>query len=179
MRGGSPATMPGVGNTYGTTRSRPCSAGSPAASQSAHTEARWPSSPGSCTRRRIVSSCSRAAVTGAPAAASASRSTSARAGTSVPGSRTPSQTSPAGSCRRQSSLHTTGTGRLTGTLPRRRGGGYHRGMPRVPDLGITLGLLPPGPTGSVLDVPGAGLGHATVWRDEPPRRPAGAPPGPG
>ena len=41
-------------------------------------------------------------------------------------------------------------------------------MPRVPDLGITLGLLPPGPTGSVLDVPGAGLGHATVWRDEPP-----------
>ena len=41
-------------------------------------------------------------------------------------------------------------------------------MPRVPDLGITVGLLPPGPTGSVLDVPGAGLGHATVWRDEPP-----------
>jgi D-aminopeptidase len=41
-------------------------------------------------------------------------------------------------------------------------------MPRVPDLGITIGLLPPGPTGSVLDVPGAGLGHATVWRDEPP-----------
>ncbi len=31
-----------------------------------------------------------------------------------------------------------------------------------------MGLLPPGPTGSVLDVPGAGLGHATVWRDEPP-----------
>src|SRR6202167_543833 len=41
-------------------------------------------------------------------------------------------------------------------------------MPRVPDLGITIGLLPPGPTGSVLHVPGAGLGHATVWRDEPP-----------
>src|ERR1700733_5603788 len=41
-------------------------------------------------------------------------------------------------------------------------------MPRVPDLGITIGLLPSGPTGSVLDVPGAGLGHATVWRDEPP-----------
>ena len=39
-------------------------------------------------------------------------------------------------------------------------------MPRVTDLGITIGLLPPGPTGSVLDVPGAGLGHATVWRDE-------------
>ena len=40
-------------------------------------------------------------------------------------------------------------------------------MPRVTDLGITIGLLPPGPTGSVLDVPGAGLGHATIWRDEP------------
>jgi D-aminopeptidase len=41
-------------------------------------------------------------------------------------------------------------------------------MPRVTDLGITIGLLPSGPTGSVLDVPGAGLGHATIWRDEPP-----------
>src|SRR5271169_3868618 len=41
-------------------------------------------------------------------------------------------------------------------------------MPRVTDLGITIGLLPPGPAGSVLDVPGVGLGHATVWRDEPP-----------
>ena len=41
-------------------------------------------------------------------------------------------------------------------------------MPRVTDLGITIGLLPAGPTGSVLDVPGAGLGHATVWRDEAP-----------
>jgi D-aminopeptidase len=40
-------------------------------------------------------------------------------------------------------------------------------MPRVTDLGITLGLLPAGPAGSVLDAPGAGLGHATVWRDEP------------
>jgi D-aminopeptidase len=40
-------------------------------------------------------------------------------------------------------------------------------VPRVTDLGITIGLLPSGPTGSVLDVPGVGLGHATVWRDEP------------
>jgi len=35
-------------------------------------------------------------------------------------------------------------------------------------LGIAIGTLPSGPTGSVLDVPGVGLGHATVWRDEPP-----------
>jgi D-aminopeptidase len=40
-------------------------------------------------------------------------------------------------------------------------------MPRVADLGIRIGDLPPGPTDSVLDVPGAGLGHSTVWRDEP------------
>jgi D-aminopeptidase len=41
-------------------------------------------------------------------------------------------------------------------------------MPRAADLPVRIGLLPSGPTGSVLDVPGAGLGHATVWRDEPP-----------
>ncbi len=40
-------------------------------------------------------------------------------------------------------------------------------MPRVADLGIRIGRLPTGPTGSVLDVPGVGVGHATVWRDEP------------
>lgn len=40
-------------------------------------------------------------------------------------------------------------------------------MPRVADLGIRIGTLPSGPTASVLDVPGVGLGHATVWRDEP------------
>jgi D-aminopeptidase len=41
-------------------------------------------------------------------------------------------------------------------------------MTRASDLGIAIGLLPSGPTESVLDVPGVGLGHATVWRDEPP-----------
>jgi D-aminopeptidase len=44
-------------------------------------------------------------------------------------------------------------------------------MPRARDLGIQIGSLPTGPTNSVLDVPGVGLGHSTVWRDEP------APPG--
>jgi D-aminopeptidase len=28
-------------------------------------------------------------------------------------------------------------------------------------------VLPPGPTASIADVPGAGVGHATIWRDEP------------
>ena len=28
--------------------------------------------------------------------------------------------------------------------------------------------MPSGPTGSIKDVPGVGVGHATVWRDEPP-----------
>src|SRR5262245_45201958 len=40
-------------------------------------------------------------------------------------------------------------------------------MPRAAELGIRIGLLPSGPTGSILDVPGVGVGHATVWRDEP------------
>jgi D-aminopeptidase len=39
-------------------------------------------------------------------------------------------------------------------------------MPRATDLGIRIGTLPSGPTGSVLDVEGVGLGHATVVRDE-------------
>ena len=41
-------------------------------------------------------------------------------------------------------------------------------MTRTADLGIRIGILPTGPTGSVLDVAGVGVGHATVWRDEPP-----------
>ncbi len=41
-------------------------------------------------------------------------------------------------------------------------------MPRARELGITIGLLPSGPTASIIDVPGVGVGHATVWRDEPP-----------
>jgi D-aminopeptidase len=39
-------------------------------------------------------------------------------------------------------------------------------MLRAADLPVRIGLLPPGPTSSVLDVPGVGVGHATVWRDE-------------
>src|SRR6185437_437659 len=63
--------------------------------------------------RSTSSSCGCAATSGAPASVSASRSTTARAGSSVPGSRSPSHTSPPGSCRRQSSLQTTGMGRVT------------------------------------------------------------------
>lgn len=40
-------------------------------------------------------------------------------------------------------------------------------MPRAREVGITIGELPTGPTNSVLDVAGVGLGHATVVRDEP------------
>jgi D-aminopeptidase len=40
-------------------------------------------------------------------------------------------------------------------------------MPRAAELGIRIGTLPSGPTGSIADVPGVGVGHATVWRDEP------------
>jgi D-aminopeptidase len=38
-------------------------------------------------------------------------------------------------------------------------------MPRARDLGIAIGALPTGPTNSVLDVSGAGLGHATITRE--------------
>ncbi|MGA8246711.1 MAG: hypothetical protein WB797_07395, partial [Nocardioides sp.] len=41
-------------------------------------------------------------------------------------------------------------------------------MPRARDLGIVVGSLPTGPTNSVLDVAGVGLGHSTLLRDEPP-----------
>src|SRR6478672_9247476 len=40
-------------------------------------------------------------------------------------------------------------------------------MPRARDLGIAIGSLPTGPTNSVLDVAGVGLGHTTIHRDEP------------
>jgi D-aminopeptidase len=39
---------------------------------------------------------------------------------------------------------------------------------RATDLGIKIGTRPAGPTNSIIDVPGVGVGHATVWRDEPP-----------
>jgi len=38
---------------------------------------------------------------------------------------------------------------------------------RVADLDVTIGLLPSGPTASIIDVPGVGVGHATVEYDEP------------
>jgi D-aminopeptidase len=39
--------------------------------------------------------------------------------------------------------------------------------PRARDLGLRIGLLPPGPTNSIVDVPPVAVGHATIWRDEP------------
>jgi D-aminopeptidase len=40
-------------------------------------------------------------------------------------------------------------------------------VPRPRDVGIAIGPLPTGVTNSILDVPGVGVGHSTVWRDEP------------
>jgi D-aminopeptidase len=39
--------------------------------------------------------------------------------------------------------------------------------PRLRELGIELGTLPPGPQNAITDVPGVWVGHATVIRDEP------------
>jgi D-aminopeptidase len=41
-------------------------------------------------------------------------------------------------------------------------------MPRSREIGIEIGVLPTGPTNSVIDVPGVGLGHTTLHRDEEP-----------
>jgi len=41
-------------------------------------------------------------------------------------------------------------------------------MPRSRETGIRIGAMPSGPTNSVLDVAGVGLGHTTLVRDEPP-----------
>jgi D-aminopeptidase len=38
---------------------------------------------------------------------------------------------------------------------------------RPRDLGLTIGLLEPGPWNAITDVAGVLVGHATVWRDEP------------
>jgi len=40
-------------------------------------------------------------------------------------------------------------------------------MPRARDLGIVVGAMPTGPTNSLLDVAGVGVGHTTLHRDEP------------
>jgi D-aminopeptidase len=40
-------------------------------------------------------------------------------------------------------------------------------MPRAREIGISIGVLPTGPTNSVLDIAGVGLGHTTLVRDEP------------
>ena len=41
-------------------------------------------------------------------------------------------------------------------------------MTRVADLGLSIGSLPTGPTNSISDVPGVGLGHSTVVYDDAP-----------
>ncbi|MDP9483499.1 MAG: P1 family peptidase [Chloroflexota bacterium] len=43
--------------------------------------------------------------------------------------------------------------------------------PRARDLGVRIGLLPPGPTNSIVDVSDVAVGHSTLWRNEP--RPPG------
>ena len=40
-------------------------------------------------------------------------------------------------------------------------------MPRLRDLGITIGNLPPGPHNAITDVSGVSVGHTTIVADEP------------
>ena len=87
----------------------------------------------------------------------------------MPSVGTPTQTSRIGSWRRVSDDQTTGIGmdRAWQTFCTAVQCWLDEAMPRARDLGIEIGSLPTGPTNSVLDVPGVGLGHATVRRDEP------------
>jgi D-aminopeptidase len=39
--------------------------------------------------------------------------------------------------------------------------------PRARELGVRIGIMPPGPTNSIVDVSAVAVGHRTVWRDEP------------
>src|SRR5271165_6160005 len=133
----------------------------------------------SWTASSAAGSCGSADRTGAPAAVRAARITVARSGSSVPASRRPSQTSPSGSCSRQSSCQTTGISSRAPSMVITDALSWHArrvklanvGPTRARDLGIRIGVLPAGPTASIADVPGVGVGHVTVWRDEP------APPG--
>jgi D-aminopeptidase len=55
-------------------------------------------------------------------------------------------------------------------LPRRPFGSTVRAMDAarsVRALGLRIGELEPGPTGSIADVAGVGVGHVTIERDEP------------
>src|SRR5215467_9385215 len=114
-------------------------------------------------------------MTVAPAAASLASITLARSGTSVPSSRTPSQTSPLGSWSRQSSCQTTVMSSAAPSTVIATAFPWDARWVRLTndkatrarDLGIRIGVLPTGPTASIADVPGVGVGHATVWRDEP------------
>jgi D-aminopeptidase len=56
----------------------------------------------------------------------------------------------------------------TGSTTGRPVSGRMAAMPRAPETGVQIGVLPTGPTDSVLDVAGVGVGHATLVRDEPP-----------
>jgi len=47
--------------------------------------------------------------------------------------------------------------------------------PRARDLGITPGVLPPGPVNAITDVAGVRVGHCTVWEGESPGRRAAGP----
>ncbi|MBX6722427.1 MAG: P1 family peptidase, partial [Dactylosporangium sp.] len=52
----------------------------------------------------------------------------------------------------------------------------NRGLrPRLRDLGIVIGTLPPGPLNAITDVPGVRVGHATVIHGDGPLRPGHGP----
>ncbi len=57
---------------------------------------------------------------------------------------------------------------MTTPAPIRSGATCPAPRARPRDLGVRIGHLPPGPTNSIVDVAGISVGHASIWRDEPP-----------
>jgi D-aminopeptidase len=57
---------------------------------------------------------------------------------------------------------------VTTPAPTRSGTACPAPRARPRDLGVRIGRLPPGPTNSIVDVAGISVGHASIWRDEPP-----------
>src|SRR5262249_22232484 len=68
---------------------------------------------------------------------------------------------------RPTSPHKWGMNDLTRSHSGWRGTDSTMSRPRLRDLGITIGQLPPGPLNAVTDVPGLRVGHCTLIDDTP------------
>ena len=114
--------------------------------------------------------CACAATTAAPAPTSASRMRTARSGTSSPGTGTPIHTSPPGSCRRHGRSRRPARRAASPASLSRLGslrGGSGTARPKAKTAGAANRHARARPRERDHRRPRRGVGHATVWRDEP------------